>query len=131
MRVNPVMLQPFKLYSAPKRKNQAVPPTTLAHRVLYAEAKYKGVDLYYLDNGDALQTLVVSGESTLAGLERNHGAGFIRINRNLLVNVTAITGVFPTSDKDHGLSVTGSTNILPISRRSLKAVKAAYASINV
>lgn len=131
MQVNPVMLQAFKLYSAPKRKNQDVPFTTLAHRILYAEAKYKGVDLYYLNNGDALQSLVVSGETSLAELERTHGAGFIRINRNLIVNTAAITGVFPTSDKNYALSVVGSSNILPISRRSVKAVKAAYASINV
>lgn len=131
MQVNPVMLQAFKLYSAPKRKNQNVPYTTLAHRVLYAEAKHKGVDLYYLNNGDTLQSLVVSGETSLAEFARTHGAGFIRINRNLIVNTAAITGVFPTSDKEYGLSMIGTSTILPISRRSVKAVKAAYASINV
>lgn len=131
MRVNPVMLEAFKLYSAPKRKYQEVPFTTLAHRIIYAESKDKGIDLYYLDNKDKLCSLVISGETSLTQLVNTHGAGFVRVGRSLLVNTVAMTGVFPISEKNYGCSVTGSGVILPVSRRCVKAAKLAFASINV
>ena len=130
LRVNPVMLDAFRLYSAPKNRHQVVTATTLAHRIVYAQSMHKGIDLYYLDNADKLRCLVVSGESSLAEFERNHGAGFTRVNRNLLVNTVAITGVFRTTDKEHGCSLVGTPTILPISRRRIKDIRLAFESVN-
>lgn len=129
MQVNPKMVEAFHLYTATKRKHQVVPFTTLAHRIVYAKSEHKGVDLYYLDNANKLCSMVIAGETSLAILERTHGNGFVRINRNLIVNTEAITGVFPVSDKEFACSVVGVANVLPISRRSLKAVRLAFESV--
>lgn len=130
MRVNPNMLDPFKLYTAPKTRLTSVPASTLAHRILYAYASDKVVELHYLDNMDKHRSLVVTGETSLTQLKIAHGAGFVLVNRNLLVNTVAMSGVFKTGDKTFGCSIHGSGAVLTVSRRSIKAVRAAFASVN-
>lgn len=139
MRINHNILQPFTCHEGMQLRNDLNRPSTLAHRIVYAVAKDKGVDIYYLDNGDRPQMMVAHSLKTLAQLQRLHGDGFVLINRNTLVNTVALTGVFLVDVKKvpkgylrtYGASVLGWPDVvLPVSRRSSNLVRAAFESVN-
>lgn len=130
LRRNPNMLNPFQQYFAWRQGSHAVIPSCLAHQIVYAEAKEKIVEVYYLDSGNKPKSFVLSAHTSLSQLVADHGDGFIKVNRNYLVNTVALTGVFPTSDKETGCSVTGFGGVIPVSRRSAITASRIYKSLN-
>lgn len=130
LRRNPNMLNPFQQYYASRQSSHAVIPSCLAHQIVYAEAKEKVVELFYLDSGGKPKSFVLPSSMSLSQLVADHGDGFIKVNRNFLVNTVALTGVFPTSDKETGCSVTGFGGVIPVSRRSAITASRIYKSLN-
>lgn len=130
LRRNPNMLNPFMQYYACRQASHAVIPSCLAHQIVYAEAKEKIIEVYYLDSGNKPKSFILPASASLSQIISEHGDGFIKVNRNYLVNTVALTGVFPVGPKEFGCSVTGFGGVIPVSRRSAVTAVRVYKSMN-
>lgn len=126
LRVNPKMLEAFRPYIGHTNRIHPVAPSVLAHRIAFAEAKDKMIEINYFDAGDKARVMLLAGRDSLKTIMATHGSGFVQISRNYIVNLEALEAVFPTSDTSYGCSVKGFPGVLPISNRSVKAVRSAF-----
>lgn len=129
--MNPAMLNQYQTYNGAVNHAEAARKVASAYQIVYAEAKDKIIELHYLVEGsDKLRSMQLPAKASLSQIMCDHGDGFIKVNRNYLVNTVMLTGVFPVSDKEHGCTVRGATCVIPVSRRSVTLARRAYAKVN-
>lgn len=127
LKFNNAMRNPYQRYEC--YRSAAQPVSTNAHCIVFVKAEDKVVEFNYIDHGGKPRVFVGTDGMSLAKIIDAHGAdGFIRINRNYIVNLAAMTAIFPTSEGGHAVSVEGFPNILPVSRRLVSAVRKHFAS---
>lgn len=122
LKFNQAMRNPYQRYEC--YRSASVPVSTNAHCIVFVKAEDKVVDFHYIDHGGKPRNFVGTDGMSLAKIVDAHGAdGFIRINRNFVVNLVAVTALFPTSQGGFAISVEGFPNILPVSRRLVTTVR--------
>lgn len=129
--MNAAMLNQYHRYFGVVNHTESTKKVVSAYQIVYAEAKEKIVELFYMVEGsDKLRSLQLPAKASLSQIMCAHGDAFIKVNRNYLVNTVMLTGVFPVSDKEHGCTVKGATGVIPVSRRSVTLARRAYAQVN-
>lgn len=86
-------------------------------------------DVLCLRAEDKYVCLVTAGdehliESSLASIEREHGARFLRIHRNCLVAADRVRALHRDGDGEEHVRIEGIAEALPVSRRNLAGVRA-------
>ena len=99
-------------------------------RVPLAEVLYFKAELKYITVRTAAKTYILDG--ALSELEEKYGARFLRIHRNALVARRAVRAIEKHEDPEEGegwaVRLSGTDELLSVSRRQLSAVREAIAA---
>lgn len=89
--------------------------------VAIAEVRYLRADRKYVEAGYPGGELLL--DESLAGLEEELGAAFIRVHRNALVAVRYVSAVVRTVRGGHVVELDGVREVLDVSRRMVSTLR--------